>query len=377
MTPEEIKALVDQAAKAAVEEYKRAEPATVNAGANVVVVKDAADQPFKSMGEYFVAVKNAAINPNGEDVRLRSLKASGMSEGIPADGGYLIPPAVAAGIQQNVFPVGEILSRVAVDTVSGNSMTYNQVDETDRSSTRFGGVLGYWLAEGSTKTATAPKFKQLELKLKKVAALAYATDELLADASALQGWLTREVPNELRFQAEAAIFYGDGVGKPLGILSAPALAQVTRVDASKVQYADIVNMYARRLGNGPFAWYINREVMAQLMQLAGTYQYLWLPPGAAADTPNARLLGLPVIEVEYASALGTLGDIVLADMSKYQTIRKGEVEGASSIHVKFTTDETAFRFVMRIDGAPMLSSAITPHKGTGTLSHFVALTAAS
>lgn len=376
MTPEEIKALVDQAAKAAVEEYKRAEPATVTAGANVTVVKDEADQPFKSH-EFFQAVKNAALNPRDEDKRLRPLKATGMSEGVPADGGYLVPPAVAAGIQQVMFNTGAILSRVAMDSVSGNSMTYNILDETTRVASRFGGVVGYWLNEGGTKTASAPKFKQLELKLKKVAALCYATDELLADANALNGWISRNVADELRFQTEAAMFYGDGVGKPLGFLTAPGTVSVTRTDANKVQIADVVGMYARRLGNGPFAWFINREVMVQLMQLAGTYQYVWMPPGGLADSPFARLLGYPVIEVEYASALGTVGDIVLADMGMYQVITKGGIEAASSIHVKFTTDETAFRFVYRVDGAPMLSSAITPHKGSGTLSPFVTLSTAS
>jgi HK97 family phage major capsid protein len=376
ISEDQLKAFAADAAVKAVEEYKRSEPATATAGAaRVEVTKDAADQPFKSW-EFFQAVKNAAVMRD-EDPRLRSLKATGMSEGVPADGGYLVPPAVAAGIQQNMFNTGAILSRVAMDNVSGNSMTYNLVDETTRVSSRFGGVVGYWMGEGSTKTASAPKFKQLELKLKKVAALCYATDELLADANALNSWITRSVPDELRFQVEAAMFYGDGVGKPLGIIASPVLASVTRLDANKVQVADIVGMHARRLGNGSFAWLINREVMPQLMQLAGTYQYMWLPPGGLSTTPYGQLLGYPVIEVEYASALGTLGDIVLADMGMYQAIQKGGIEAASSIHVKFTTDETAFRFVYRVDGAPMLDTPITPHKGTGTLSPFVALTAAS
>jgi HK97 family phage major capsid protein len=376
MDNEEIKAVAKAAAIEAVEEMKRAMPASVNAG-SVIVTKDETEQPFKSYGDFLTSVKNAAVQPSSEDARLRPLKASGMSEGVPADGGYLIPPAMAAGIYQNMFDTGAILSRVSNTTVSGNSMTWNLIDETSRASSRFGGVIGYWLGEGGTKTATAPKFKQLELKLKKVAAVCYATDELLADANALGSWLTTNVPDELRFQAEAAIVYGDGVGKPLGIVGAPGTVSVTRVDGSKIQLADVVAMYARRLGNGNFAWLINRDAMVQLMQLGSTYQFAWMPPGGLADSPYARLLGYPVIETEYCSTLGTVGDIILADLSKYQAITKGSVETASSIHVKFLTDETAFRWVMRIDGAPMLSSAITPHKGSNTQSPFVTLTSAT
>jgi HK97 family phage major capsid protein len=372
MTPEEIKALI----AATIEEVKRSEPATATAGAaRVEVTKDAADQPFKNMGEFFQAVKQAEVNRD-EDVRLRSLKASGLNEGVPADGGYLVPPATAGGIYQNMLATGDLMGRVASTPVSGNSMTWNMVDENSRASTLFGGVIGYWLSEGGTKTASAPKFKQFELKLKKIAALAYATDELLADATALNSWLTTNVPNVLRWQVESAIYSGDGVGKPLGIITAPGLLSFARENATSVTYADVVKMYARRMGNGPFVWYINRGVMVQLMQLAGTYQYLWLPPGGAADSPNARLLGFPVIEIDHAPALGTLGDIVLANPQAYQAITKGGVDTATSIHVKFTTDETAFRFVMRYDGAPLLSSVFTPALGD-TQAPFVALTAAS
>ena len=39
----------------------------------------------------------------------------------------------------------------------------------------------------------------------------------------------------------------------------------------------------------------------------------------------------------------TSGDIILADLSQYILIDKGGLQSASSIHFKFTTDETAFR----------------------------------
>jgi len=373
MTPEEIKAL----AALVGEEIKRSEPATASAG-TVTVTRDAADQPFKSGGEYLQAVKNAAVNPMGEDVRLRPFKAAaGMSELVPADGGYLVPTTYASGIIQEMSNVGEIMSRVKMDSISSNNMTWNAIDETSRASSRFGGVVGCWLNEAGTKTASAPKFRQLELKLKKVIALAYATDELLADATALSGWLNTSVPEELRFQTEAAFVYGDGVGKPLGILASPALVSPFRVDANKFQAADAVNMYARRLGNGPYVWLANREVMPQILNFNSTYQYLFVPAGAWGDTPQARLLGYPIIESEYCSALGTAGDIILADLSQYQAIQKGGVESASSIHVKFVTDETAFRFVYRVDGAPIRSAPLTPHKGSATLSPFVTLAATS
>jgi HK97 family phage major capsid protein len=84
-------------------------------------------------------------------------------------------------------------------------------------------------------------------------------------------------------------------------------------------------------------------------------------------------MGRPVIPVEYCSTLGTVGDIVLADLSQYIVIDKGGVQTAESIHVRFAYDERTFRATYRIDGQPWHRSAITPANGSNTQSPFVAL----
>jgi len=375
MEKEELQALIDATTKSAIEEYRKSEPAVKSE--SVTVVKDEADQPFKTAGEFFKAVKNAALYPSSQDVRLLPLKAAtGMSEGTPADGGYLVPTNYAGGIVERMYQLGKVINRVSKDSISGNNMTYYAVDESSRASTRQGGILGYWLAEAGTKTSSKPAFRQVDLKLKKVAALAYATDELLSDVKALESWLNRTVPNELIFQSEDAIFNGNGVAKPLGIMQSPALVSPLRLDASKVQLADILTMWSRRwAGVDDYAWFINQDVTPQLYQIGSTYQNLYMPQGFAGN-PFATLMGKPIIEVEYAQTMGTTGDIVLAAMSQYQAIDKG-IESASSIHVAFTSDQTCFRFVYRIDGAPMWNSALTPFKGSNTQSPFVSLATAS
>ena len=101
---------------------------------------------------------------------------------------------------------------------------------------------------------------------------------------------------------------------------------------------------------------------------------VWIPANSAAGAPHDTLLGRPVIAVEQCQALGTVGDIILADFSQYLCIEKGGMQTAQSIHVQFTTDETVFRFVFRVDGQPLWNNVLTPYKGTGsTQSPFVAL----
>ncbi len=87
----------------------------------------------------------------------------------------------------------------------------------------------------------------------------------------------------------------------------------------------------------------------------------------------ASLLGRPVVPVEYCATLGTVGDIIFADFSQYAAIEKGGIQTAVSMHVQFTTAEMAYRFLYRFDGMPTWDSALTPYKGTNTLSPFVAL----
>ena len=124
-------------------------------------------------------------------------------------------------------------------------------------------------------------------------------------------------------------------------------------------------------------WLINQNIQPQLftMSLAvGTGGVpVYMPAGGLSGQPYGTLFGRPVIAIEQAATLGTVGDIIFADLGGYILAEKGGIESAMSIHVKFDYDESVFRFVMRVDGQPERASALTPYKGSDTLSHFVAL----
>jgi len=378
--PIDVEALVKEAAEKAIKAYEEAQPKIK--GGFVDVVEDETDRSLKanpmSAGEFFQAVKMAEMYPGQEERRLLPFKATGLNEATPSQGGYLLPPQIAAGIHQNMWSVGSVLSRFNPIRVTGNSLTINAVDESSRADgSRMGGVRGYWLAEAAQKTASKPKFRQIELKLKKVAALCYATDELLADVSALESWIGNEVPNELRFQVEAAIINGNGVGKPVGILQSGSLISATRTDASQIDAYDIGRMWARRLpGYNDYVWFVNPAVYPQLLNMTIGDMPVYAP-SVRPDVPFGTLLGRPVIENEYCPNLGTVGDILLASPSAYALITKGGIEAASSIHIKFDYDETAFRFVYRVDGQPYYNAAITAYDAVNTVSPFVALAAST
>lgn len=345
---------------------------------------------FRSLGEQLQAVIRASRPGGFTDPRLTSRAITGMSESVPADGGFLVQTDFASELMKKVYETGQIASRCRRVQVGANSngIKINAVKETSRANgSRFGGVQGYWLNEGGTKTASQPEFRQIELNLKKLIGLCYVTDELLQDASALESVVMSAFADEFAFKLDDAIFNGTGGVMPLGILSA-ANASLVSVEKENGQPADtlqpenIIKMWSRCIASSRqnAVWFINQDIEPQLFTLAiavgtggGT---VYMPPGGLSGQPYGTLFGRPVIAVEQCDTLGDKGDIVLADMSQYLLIEKGGLQSASSIHVKFTTDETAFRFVYRVDGQPLWEAALTPFSGsTNTLSPFVTLDA--
>jgi len=313
--------------------------------------------------------------------------ASGLNETIPSDGGFLVQQDFSTELLKDVFDTGILASRCRRVPISGNanSMKLPGLDETSRASTRWGGIVGYWEEEAGEKSASKPKFRKIELNLKKLIGLCYATDELLSDAAALEGVIRQGFVSEFGFLLDDAIINGTGAGQPLGILNAGCLVQVNKETGQKaatVLAENVINMWSRLFASSrPNAvWLINQNIEPQLftMSLAvGTGGIpIYMPAGGLSGQPYGTLFGRPVLAIEQAATLGTLGDILLADLQNgYILAEKGGIQSDMSIHVRFVYDESVFRFVMRVDGQPVRASALTPYKGGAnyTQSHFVGL----
>lgn len=354
---------------------------------------------FDSFGEYLQAIARVA-KPRGDfiagkptgiiDKRLvyqdAELRSTGMEESTPSLGGFLVHTDVSNEIFKKAHQQSLIFNRVRQVTISSNSNSFRMptIDETSRADgSRGGGTLAYWLGEGGTKTASNPKFGTIEISLNKLIGLSYATDELLEDASALGQIVSQGFADEFSFQYDDAILNGTGAGQPLGILNAAALVEVAKETgqaATTINWENIKAMYARLHAGSRnnMLWLANQDCLPQLMsmtQAVGTGgQTVWLPANGAFGLSHDTLMGRPILYPEQCQTLGTAGDIYLIDPTQYLMITKGGMQSATSIHVKFTTDETTFRFVMRLGGQPMWNAALTPYKGSGnTQSPFIDL----
>jgi HK97 family phage major capsid protein len=346
---------------------------------------------WNSFGEFLVAVKNAAIAPHRIDPRLDPgldvEAATGSSEGSPSGGGFLVGTDHSQEILNRVYSIGELASRVRHIPIgpNANGLTINAISETSRATgSRWGGVRAYWLAEAGVKTGSKPELRQVEWKLKKLAALWYATDELLQDSTAMESIAMQAFAEEINFMVEDSIINGTGAGQPTGILNCPALvsqAKETGQTAGTLVANNIIKMWSRMWARSRqnAVWLINQEIEPQLYTMSlpvGTGGVsVFLPPGGLSTSPYATLFGRPILPLEYCAALGTVGDIMLIDPSQYIMIDKGGIQSASSIHVQFIYDETCYRWVLRTDGKTPWNNVLTPYKGgaNATQSPFVAV----
>lgn len=347
-------------------------------------------QPFRTLGEQLQAIAGASLSGGTQvDGRLKweSLTSAtgGAVAGIASDGGYLVQKDFSTTLLTRMNDIGNIKSRVNSIPISANSdgLELYAVDETSRATgSRWGGVQVYWGAEADEASAKKPKVRRMLLELKDLIGLAYASNRLLRDASALGAIFTQAFAEEMNFMIEDSLINGDGVGKPIGILNSGAVVSVAKETgqaAATINYENIVKMYSRLwLRSRPNAvWVYNQDIEPQLATMSigvgAAGQPVYLPPGGASATPYSTIMGRPAFPVEYCATLGTTGDIMLVDFSQVAAIEKDAMQADQSIHVRFTTNENTFRFIYRYDAQPTWNSALTPFKGSATKSFAVKL----
>lgn len=340
---------------------------------------------FKSLGDFVRSGFEGHQSSSFHDRCRSHFKAiQGMSETIGSDGGFTVMPEFNHNIFEHVYS-NDLVASTDNYSVGGNNMTFLANAETSRANgSRHGGLRGYWTGEGQSIAASKPTVREVQMKLQKLAVVVYLTDELISDsAQALEQFVTRKASDEFSFMIGDALFNGDGVGKPLGILNAPSLlaiaAEAGQTPATIVA-ANIIKAQNRFFAPyfGKANWYLNQDCMQQLMQLTlatGTSsgQLVYMPPTGLSASPYGSLGGRPLKPIEFAGTLGSQGDIVLADLSQVLSISKGGIAQAVSMHVEFLTDQLALRFTMRMNAAPWENSPITPFKGTNTQSSFVCI----
>jgi HK97 family phage major capsid protein len=364
--------------------------APVNAAANqhITVEENVLKDPkrgFASAGEFFKVVRQAAnAQSMGHAVDKRLVigaAAPGVygNEGVGADGGFAVPPQFSTEIWRMSLGEGSLIPFTANTEVSGNSMVFPKDESTPWGGS---GVQAYWKGEGSAGNASKPQLGAEMMRLKELMVLVPMTNELLEDAPALGSYITPLASDRIMWKANEAILFGAGGAQPLGCLNGNALVVVAKDSgqaANTLTQSNISKMRSR-LKTGELknaVWIGNPDILPALEGLTVGQIPIFLPPSTGIrESYDGTLNGRPLLLSEHAGAFSSQSDLSLVALSGYRTITKaGGIETATSMHLYFDANATAFRFIFRMDGTPMIQAPITPPQGksSNTRSYFVTL----
>lgn len=309
----------------------------------------------------------------------------GMVEAVGQDGGLLLQGETSVDLMAKGFNNSQVLRRTSSRTTQSQFVDIVDIEEDSMvEGSRGGGVRVYTDKELTQLQSSKTKFRKLRIEPKRLTGLYYASDEILRDVPMLEGEMSALFTREFSRKKQNIVIRGSGAGEGLGILNSAAKVIVDKEGgqvAGTIVRENLTKMISRvYLANMMFlAWYINQDTLPELTKLTvdvgtgGSVTNDFVMKADAANGSIGTLFGYPVIPIEQCSTLGTVGDIILADFSEYITADKGNIEAASSIHVKFEYNQSTFRFLHWFDGQPRWFTALTPENGTNTVAPTVVL----
>jgi HK97 family phage major capsid protein len=264
--------------------------------------------------------KHDSVSTEADQKLVRMMAGpTGANTDVPSDAGFLVAPNQAGTIIQRAYDTGEILKLVSIQPIGEgfNGITLPAIDETSRADgSRYGGIASSWVGQGVTATAGRPKFRLMELKLKKILAFVYGTDELNQDAVAFEAWVNATCRSNCRSAPKTAVVNGDGSNKPVGLLNSGAAVTVTRNTAARVLYEDVsahveahVGAAAEDLRSGSSIRASSRSSRRCSIGIgtAGVLAPIYKPAGISVGPDGtqgyspATLYGRPILTTEYGA----------------------------------------------------------------------------
>jgi HK97 family phage major capsid protein len=333
----------------------------------------------KKLNSYLRDYVNATLN---DDVETISKINGGMSRkelttdstGSPF-GGYVTDRELSAEIRYLIAEYGAARREFTTLQLSKNRYDANTLT-TD--------VTVYWVDEGAAIKSTQVVIGQSELTLKKLAAIATLTRELLEDEEIdLFSFIGQRVAAGFAKAEDQAFFIGDGsgtYGSFTGIVNNTSTNTVTMA-STKTAFSDVtadnlLDMQDKTptpaLENAKY--YMHRTILSYIRKLkATTGEYIYQNPGQGQPAtiwnkpvvlveamPDSTLSGVSKVfvlfgDLKQSSILGYKGAIS-ADRFNAGVVRN--VADSGDINL-ITTDREAIRWVERVGCIHLMPTAVT------------------
>lgn len=285
-------------------------------------------------------------------LRGKTLVHNVLSEGVDADGGYLVPEEFERDIVTALTEENVIRSLAKVITTQHER----------KIPVATGHSVAQWTAENTAYTESNPTFGQKQIDAFKLTDLCRVSVELLQDAAFdIEDYLMKEFARAFGIAEEQAFCVGTGSNQPTGIftanggtvgVTAAATGAVTADELISLVYA-LKSPYRR---NAKFL--LNDATISSIRKLKDNNgAYLW-QPSVQAGQPD-RLLGYEIYTSPYAPvvAAGALA-IAFGDFKNYWIgDRAGRtVQRLNELYA--TNGQIGYVATERVDGKVILPEGI-------------------
>ena len=300
----------------------------------------------RASDEYKAAILNA-LRTNFRQV------SDVLSEGVDANGGYLVPEEYDSRLI-------DTLTEENIMRKLGHTITTSGEHKINIAATK---PAAAWIDEGGALSFGDATFAQINLDAHKLHVAVKVTEELLYDnAFGLESYIIEQFGKALSNAEEDAFLNGDGVGKPLGLLSDKGGGEVaiTTASATAITADEIINLvYSLKRPYRKNAKFImNDQTIAALRKLKDNNgAYLWQPSLQAGEVD--RLFVYEVYTSPYVPIIAA-GKPVIAfgDFSYYNIGDRGTRSFAELKELYAGNGMVGFVAKERVDGKLILPEAV-------------------
>ena len=288
----------------------------------------------------------------GRAMRGKTLLHNVLSEGVDADGGFLVPEEFEKQIVTGLDEANIIRSLAKVITTQAERKIPIATSHSD----------AQWTAENAAYVESNPTFGQKQIDAFKLTDLVRVSTELLQDSAFdLEAYIAAEFARAFGIAEEQAFCVGTGTNQPTGIFTANGgEVGVTATSATAITVDELISLiYSLKAPYRKNAKFLmNEGTVAQLRKLKDSNgAYLW-QPSVQAGQPD-RLLGYELYTSPYvpAAAANALA-IAFGDFKNYWIADRAGRTVQRLNELYSVNGQVGFIATERVDGKVILPEGI-------------------
>lgn len=306
------------------------------------------DKKGRTNDAYVTAFWNQMRNVSSPEIR------NALSEGIDADGGFLVPDTFENSLVKAVDEAVVIRSLAKTKTLGAGNHQIPVV------ATR---AAASWVSENAAIPESQDTFGQKQLNAHKLCALIKVSEELVNDSAFdLEQHFRTEFAYKMALAEEDAFINGNGNGKPYGLLHDTEGGEIgiTTAAATAITADELINLYhSLRGGYRKNAVWIMNDATVNAIRLLkdDNGQYIWQP--GLKENSTDTILGKPVYTSASVPVIGAGNKTVLfGDLKNYWIGDRAGITFRRLNELYAANGQVGFMATKRLDARLVIPEAV-------------------